>query len=151
VLAVHPHASAVIGGGLGDRPRDPRVDAEACEHGDGPLGVGGCGEGDHADAAVQRLLEILARHASGLRDEAEDGRQRPGRAVDGGGQLDGQHPLEVGCQAAAGDVRHGVGLGLLGQLEAGLGVDAGRLQELLTQGAAEVVDVLVQAPVAPTL
>ena len=100
------------------------------------------------DPAVEGLLEVLARHPAGLGDQPEHRRQRPGGPVEVDGQLDRQDPLEVGGQPAAGDVRHRVGLGLAGEVQAGLGVDPGRLEQLLAERAAEVVHVLVEAALA---
>ena len=84
-------------------------------------------------------------------DQVEDRLRGPGAAVEGGRQLVRQHPLEVGGQPAAGDVRHRVGRGAAGQVEAGLGVDPGRLEQLLAERAAELVDVPVERPAGPGL
>ena len=122
----------------------------AREQGDRPVGVLGRGERDHADAAVQRPLEVLARHAAGLGDQAEDRRQRPGgcgraSAVSSTGRTRSRlaaSPPPVMCDIACVSVP-------LGQVEAGLGVDPGRLEQLLAERAAEVVDVLVEAARCP--
>ena len=58
-----------------------------------------------------------------------------------GGQPAGNDALQVAGQPAAGDVAEGAHLRLGGQRQTVLGVDAGGLEQLLTQRAAEFLDV----------
>ena len=103
------------------------------------------------DAAVQGALEVGAGDPAEPAHEVEDRRRGPGRRGRRPRAVPrGQHPGQVGGQAAAGDVRDRVDVGRrAGQVEAGLGVDPGGLQQLLAEGAAELVDVAVQRPARP--
>ena len=86
----------------------------------------------------RRQLQVGALHPADLGDEPEDRLGGPGAAVEGDGDLRGQHPLEVGCQPAPGDVGHRVGAGAAREGEAGLGVDPRRLQQLFPHRPAQL-------------
>src|SRR6185312_6641578 len=91
-------------------------------------------------------LELALRQVPGTSYDVEDRRRRPGRAVEGDRDLVREHAGEVGGQPAAGDVRHRVRVGGLGEGEARPGVDPGGLEELLAQCAAQLGDLALERP-----
>ena len=62
----------------GDIAGDPGRDSTFAEQTDGPIGVFGCDEGDHADTHVERLFEVGLRHTAEPADETEDRLRAPG-------------------------------------------------------------------------
>src|SRR6185312_3469735 len=91
-------------------------------------------------------------HATEFADQREDRRQGPGGAVHGGHQPPGEDAGQVGGQAATGDMaeamqhRGPAGVEVVHEVQAVRGVDAGRDQQLLAQGAPEFGDLAVQGP-----
>ena len=79
-------------------------------------------------------------------DQLEDRRRLPGRPIDPHLTRAGKDPGQVAGQPAAGDVAQRVHLDGVDQRQAVRGVDPGRLQQLLAEGAAELGDVAVQRP-----
>ncbi len=64
----------------------------------------------------------------------------PGRPIDIGGQVRRQHPGDVRCDSAAGDMGECMGVGVRGEIEAVAGIDARRFEQFRTDRAAEGVD-----------
>ncbi len=125
------------------------------QHRQRPVDVLGRHDGDHADAHVERLLHLGALDPAALGDHA----RTPARASMCRGPP--RRPARAGCTrsrllASPPPVMcaERADLGLGGQRQAVLGVDAGRLEQLLAQRAAELLDMPVQrasgrCPAAP--
>src|SRR4051812_11428854 len=103
-------------------------------------------ERNHADAAVQRGLEVVLREVPYPAYDVEDRRRRPGRAVERDRDLLGQDPRQVGGEATARYVRHRVYAGGPGESEAGSGVDTRGLEQLLAESPAQLGHLAVEGP-----
>ena len=101
---------------------------------------------DHADAHVERALEVVLLDPAERAHQWEDRLRRPGAAVHVCDEMHGQHPAQVGREAATGDVRHGMRLAGARQRQARFGVEPGGLDQLGSQRAPELGDVAVQSP-----
>ncbi len=116
---------------------------------DGAVGLRLGQHRDEADALVEGALEVGLRHPAEVLDRAEDRRRGPRRRGRGGAnvpvgstraRLAARPPPVTWLRACTSTPS------AADEVEQGLGVDAGRLEQLLAEGAAELVDVPVEGP-----
>src|SRR5947207_4234346 len=142
-IPVHRYAMSAAGvrvdhlyhaGALDDLASRPRVDLPPGQERQCPVGVLRPDDGEHSEAHVERALHLApVNPALGLY-QVEDRLRAPPRPVDHRVEMVGQHAGQVARDPAPGDVRERAYLGLGDQGEAVLGVNAGRSQQLLTEG-----------------
>jgi hypothetical protein len=97
--------------------------------------VGGGDDHDHADAAVEDAAHLVDRHVAGTPQPSEDGRQVPGRGVDLDRHVVRNDARHVFHEAAAGDMRHGLGETGTAKRERAAHIDARRRQQRLGEAA----------------
>src|SRR4029453_17071187 len=97
-------------------------------------------DGHHADAHVERAFQLGALDTTDLSDETEDRLWGPCRPMGARVEVRGQYPSQIRGQPATGHMRQRVEVDGCRQRKAILGVDAGRLDELLPPGSAALRD-----------
>src|SRR5450432_2690295 len=127
----------------------PHRYASLCEQRQCAIGVRGRHQRDHANAHVERALQFRPFHLAEPTNEVEDRRRRPRRPVDLDIDTNRQHPVEVGRQPPARDMRERMHVDVVDPRKAIEAVDTGRHQQLFPEGAAEIVDVLVESQAGP--
>src|SRR5699024_11952555 len=119
----------------------PAVDVAGGEHRQRAVTVLLRHDGHHADTHVEGLLHLLTWHTAQGGDGAEDLPRGPGGTRHLRDQALRDHAGHVAGQSTTGDVAEHVHLALGDERQAVLGVDACRLEQFLTEGASEILDV----------
>lgn len=117
---------------------------DGCEHCQGAVAVLFSNDCNHADTHVEGLFHFFAGNLAHRGDGAEDLAWGPSCSGHFCDESFWDNPLEVACEAAAGDVAEGVNFALCDQCQAVLGVDAGWLEKFFAEGASEFFDVSVK-------
>ena len=104
-----------------------------------------CGNNrNHANTHVEGLLHLLAGDVAELSNSLEDRARGPCCAAHVSGQAFRHDANHVASQSATGDVAESANLCLVHESQAVLRINLGWLQQLLTEGTPEVLDVTVE-------